>query len=309
MKLKILSFNLIVLAMLIYFFIPIDVAFAQTASVNIVAPALEGQSIQVGKEFQANIVINEDNAINAFDFVINYSKGKAQFLEVQKTNSIVDIWTNSGLNSPGQIFLSGAISKSFSGKGGLIAGLRFKTISPGNLNISFGQSNVYMADGTGAKARIETTPLSLYVVADSSAVENNGATNNITQSQTFENENSFAPAILDFQIIKNLADGATLASFKIQGESASSPPEMRIKKWFFWGNWQAVQNPAPLQSGVWAVELRVLNNNGQSGKTIYDFRVMFEKLLLLFLASVGFAALPVAVNKIYNYNKRRKVVL
>ena len=269
--------------------------FAENGKVYIV-PKLEGsQTAQVGVEFLAEVAIDKQTAINAFDFIIDYSKDKARFLGVDKTNSIADIWTNYYSNSPGQIFLSGAILKSFSGKGGLIAGLHFKAISPGILSISFAQSDVYAADGLGTKIKIESAPILLSITA-----------NNTTPTQTFKNDNFSAPAILDFQIIKNLADGSSLASFLLQNASSSDTAEMRIKKWFFWGDWRPVQNPALLPRDAWAVELKVSNSSGHSDKIIYDYGIIVRKLILLFSLALALLLLIGAGAKVYN--KRIKKV-
>ncbi len=293
MTLKILIFFVPV-----FLFLSVSSVFAENNSAYITAPLLQNMSIAAGSNFEADVMINEQNSVNAFDFIINYPKDKAQFLSVDKTNSIADIWTNSYSNSSGQIFLSGGISKSFSGKRGLIAGLRFKAINPGNLSISFSQSNVYAADGLGTKIKIESTPILLSVTAE-----------NTIPNQVFQNENSSVPTILDFQIIKNLADGFSLASFRIQNESPANPPQIRVKKWFFWESWHVAQSPTPLPNDAWAVELKVSNSSGEADKVIYDFGMMFKKLFLLLLGVAAFIALLIAIIKIYNYNKNSRAVL
>ena len=281
----------------ICFLFPLSFVFAQSEPAYFVSFSADNP-VRAGFEFEVSILTSQNKAINAFDFEISYPKDKVRFLGFNKANSMVDVWQNLYSNSSGKIFLSGGFLKPIAGEGKLIARLRFKALDFGDINIFFEKSELYKADGTGTLIRADSLPLSLLATE--------GGT--VAAIENVQAGSSLFPYILELEIIRDLADGSSLASFLIQGQ-ASSEPEMRVKIWLFWGDWHIVKNPVSVPSDAWAVQLRITEGDWRSDKVVYDYRVLARKLSLFFSAIISVVILFVAVFKIYIYNKRRKVVL
>lgn len=241
-------------------------------------------------DFSVSVLLDATQPINALDLEIIYPKDKLKFLSSNNTGSIVDIWqTPPVLLSNGHIRLVGGIFKSFLRENGLITKLSFKALNTGQPQLSFAQSNVYVADGKGTKLSLNA-PAATFFIAENAPL--------LSLSGILGKADNSPPKIVVEQT-KSLVDNALLIVFQaVDPDSGIKKIQMRVKKWLLFSPWQDVQNPVLYPPGAWNIEFRALSYAGlESIKSLSFPAELFKKILIsFFLISV----LVFIVIRVYN---------
>jgi hypothetical protein len=253
---------------------------------------LPSSSITPKSEFIVDVLLDTDTSINAVDLQIFYSSDKLKFLGFNNTGSIVDIWQGGPtLLRSGHIELTGGVLKSFSGIGGKIISMSFRANDIGEVKLFFERNNLYLANGQGTKILADISSLAMTIVE-------NGIKTVLPENKTID----FTPPGIFLNISKDPIQGNSLIIFEATDkESGIKIVEMRVKKWFSWGDWEIVENPVLYSSGVWQIELRATNNSNLTiTKSLTLSNVLFKKLSFVVLVFI-FVLLVLTV-----YNKYRR---
>jgi len=91
------------------------------------------------------------------------------------------------------------------------------------------------------------------------------------------------PSIEDIRVFKNPIDEALLLDFRVQDpESGIKTIAARFKKWLSWSDWKEISPPVALSQGIWQIEIKAVDNYGNSsGKTYTVKQEAFKKALLI----------------------------
>jgi hypothetical protein len=104
----------------------------------------------VGGTFSARIIVNtQGKPINAAEGSLTFNPRELQVLSVSKAGSIFNLWTSEPSFSAGTVSFSGGSPSGYTGAGGTVATVIFKTLAAGTLNVRFGSGSVLAADGQG----------------------------------------------------------------------------------------------------------------------------------------------------------------
>jgi len=110
-------------------------------------------SYTVGSLITLNIYISsEDQAINAASGVISFPQDKLEAVSLSKAGSIFNLWVQepSFSNSAGTVDFEGIVlNPGFTGSGGKILTITFKTKTTGNVPLSFFSGSILANDGKG----------------------------------------------------------------------------------------------------------------------------------------------------------------
>ena len=121
-----------------------------TASLSVSTSA---SSVKPGALVTVSVLLATSKAVNAFDLELIYPSTKIQPVSLNDNGSVVDLWqTKDWSGTPGKVSLVGGMGAPFVGTRGKIADLTFKALVAGSASISFGDTNVYYADGDGTAA-------------------------------------------------------------------------------------------------------------------------------------------------------------
>lgn len=148
MKSKIII-NLLALILLFLSLVPGEVS-AQEATFY-VSPS--NGAYRLGATFFVDVLINAQGiAINAAQTKIFFPSDKLEVVKISKQNSIFSLWPEEPVfsNSQGRISLLGGVpSPGFIGKGGKVISILFKTKSPGEAEVYFGNEKILANDPYG----------------------------------------------------------------------------------------------------------------------------------------------------------------
>ncbi len=241
-----------------------------------------------GSEFAVGVFVSSEKPVNAFDIEVSYSQGLIEFVNFNNNESIVQFWYKQPEMKDGVIHFEGGSPRAFTGQVGEIIKLNFRSLKDGTGKIFFKKTDVYYADGLGTLAQSKNSDLSVNISKDS--------------SQLIARENDSSPPIVsDIKVIKNPADGSRLGIFSASDkESGLKDTLVRSREWLSWDEWRDVTNPFRLTAGVWAFQLKAIDNKGNvSLKTIYIASVILLKLFYFLLLLILLLA-------IYYFIIRRK---
>ncbi|OGG64134.1 hypothetical protein A3C18_02605 [Candidatus Kaiserbacteria bacterium RIFCSPHIGHO2_02_FULL_54_11b] len=98
-----------------------------------------------GENFEVNLLVNSDVAINAVSVVLNFPTQNLKVLDVSKKNSDLNFWVEepsfSNTGTLGNIRLEGVIlNPGFTGTGGRIVSVTFQAVGEGRPSINVSQS-------------------------------------------------------------------------------------------------------------------------------------------------------------------------
>ena len=230
----------------------------------------------VGSTFTVQVLVQSDVAVNAFDLTLNYDPNIFEFNSFNTAHSIIDFWHSSPkVLAPGTIKLEGGSTRPFSGASGEIASIEFHTKAEGSATIALSNAQVYLADGKGTAVSSYASYLML-AIASSSPIVSVAEIKDETQP------------VLYAQVEKNPYDSAPLVVFQaIDKESGVQSVLMRSRAWISWDDWKPVSNPVALAGGVWALELKAVDNYGnQTVETMYIWNALIKKVLYILLGAV-----------------------
>ncbi|MDR3519474.1 MAG: cohesin domain-containing protein [Candidatus Pacebacteria bacterium] len=177
-------FNLIISVSLLIF----GARVASAASVSFSAPT----SVNIGDS--VDVTVNADSGgilVNSVELSIKYDPNVLYFAGYSDNSSVIKLWINPPSASNGEISLSGIIPGGVNGlydasKKGLspfpVVHLFFTAKNAGDTNLSFLDSKILEADGTG-------TPLAHDNFSTNITITNNGSSNISKQIQTTNTEN------------------------------------------------------------------------------------------------------------------------
>src|SRR3989344_9570128 len=225
---------------------------------------------------EVDIKIDAKAPVNAIEAEISFPKDQLEFVSSDNTGSVVDIWqAQPKLLPSGGVALSGGMFRPFTGEGGQVIKLNFRVLSGDGAKIIFTKESIYMADGKATLVEGDEARLFL-------------TTSYVNNSQTSDvKEEDATPPSLKLNLITNPALGERLVSFyAYDPESGIRNTEMRIRRWFFYGEWTGVDNPVPEPSGAWQMEVRAINNQGlASVRSVISAYNLLLKILALILAA------------------------
>jgi hypothetical protein len=106
----------------------------------------------VGNVFSDAVLVQTNGAsVNASDGQITFNPKELQVVQVNRNNSIFNLWTEepSFSNSAGTISFSGGSPTGYKGASGNIATITFKSLTAGTPKVNFKSGSILAADGLG----------------------------------------------------------------------------------------------------------------------------------------------------------------
>jgi hypothetical protein len=234
--------------------------------------------VPVNSYVTITVFIDSQKPVNAIEIGLVYP---ADILKPETFNdggTIVDLWQTRDWNKiSGKINLVGGILHSYSGTGGKIAKITFKTLKEGKAQISYGPVNIYYADGKGTKSipKLDTATIEVSLSAPK-------INSNITDEKT-------VPKFEFSKTVKNPNESNYLAVFDAKDSGSGIKMfQMRTMKWFSYGDWSEVSNPVAIPDGVWKYQISATSNSDLS--TTETFYINSEILIKIgsFLAGLVF---------------------
>ncbi len=145
--------NFFVFVSFIFVFFGVLPSVANAASLDL-SPATGIYGI--GDIFSVNIIVNSPDAgINAAEGILNFNAAQLQAISISKDDSIFNLWTiepafsNLQSGEQGIINFGGGATKSFQGKSGKIATVKFKALRESESRVNFSSGAILAADGLG----------------------------------------------------------------------------------------------------------------------------------------------------------------
>ncbi|MCX8016139.1 MAG: cohesin domain-containing protein [Patescibacteria group bacterium] len=255
-------------------------------------------------EFIVYVRVDSDKPLNAYDLIVQYPSELIKFKQFDKDNSIINIWKKIEVNNQNEIILQGGSIQPFVGENGQIIALIFEALKAGQENFVFKKAAAYLADGKGTMAdEIEIKNIPLYISQikiEGDNQENSGLV--VKQGPVIVKEDKIQPEILLFRIADNPFNSKEkFLIFETKDNSGMVKDFARVKKWFQWSDWYEITNPFGFSKNIWAIQFLAVDNFGNSNqRTVYFYRVLFEKLILIIIAILVIGLLV----KLF-YNKRR----
>jgi len=251
--------------------------------------------IELGAEFQVDLLVQTDQPVNAYSINFVYPANNLELIRIDNSKSIADVWRDSPrVFEGGRINFNGGGLEPFSGDGGLILSIIFKAIQLGEVRFNFEDSSLYLANGKGTKVEPSLDDLTIKIR------EGNGE----ILAQNVDNN----PPEVDFiSIIEDpITPDQRILSFKVKDEESGIKETLiRTKHWLWWDDFEEVPNSLALSKGAWAINFRVVDNQGNiSEKFIYDWKVFLKRILPILIVIIG--ALFLVINRI---RKPRKVII
>jgi hypothetical protein len=105
-----------------------------------------------GSTFSVRVVVNTNGKpINAADGVLSFNPKELSVVSVSRASSIFNLWTTEPTfsNGAGTVSFSGGTPTGYSGSGGTVMSVTFRTLSAGTPRVSVSSGSVLAADGQG----------------------------------------------------------------------------------------------------------------------------------------------------------------
>jgi hypothetical protein len=249
--------------------------------------------------FGVRILIDTANRpVNAYDVEVTYNADIADIESVDTSRSIVTVLPQPIKAAAGKIIIKGGSTSAFTGSAGELATVTLAPVAEGIVQFEVKKAVAYIADGSGAPLALAPGSLPLRVTQASFAV--------YQQSKVVASKGDVvAPSITVAAIEDNpLHYGERLLVF--QGSDTGTGVakyEARDRSWLLWSDWREAVNPYPVDRGVWAIQLRAIDNNGNATlATIYQFGAAIWKAVL------GLIIIAVVLGGLFTVRKKRSVV-
>ncbi len=107
---------------------------------------------KTGQIFTVNVVVNTSGVpVNAADGSLTFDPHELNVVAVNRTSSIFNLWTAEPTfsNSAGTISFSGGVPTGYTGAGGVVMSITFKSVTSGTAHVTIGTASVLAADGRG----------------------------------------------------------------------------------------------------------------------------------------------------------------
>lgn len=105
-----------------------------------------------GSTFTVTVVVNTDGkAINAADGTLSFNPRELTVVSVSRSSSIFSLWTSEPAfsNSAGTVTFSGGSPSGFTGGGGSVVSVTFRSLTSGAARVAIAGGSVLAADGRG----------------------------------------------------------------------------------------------------------------------------------------------------------------
>ena len=236
-------------------------------------------SYTVGKTFSTAVYVSSaDQAINAVSGVIRFPSDLLEVTSVSKSGSVLTFWVQepSYSNSNGEINFEGIVmNPGFTGTGGKIITITFKTKTAGVANLSLGSGSVLANDGQGtniinslgtARFNIEAKQVGPAAPEGETPSESVGTPPAPKiESSTHPDPNAwYANNNPEFSwvLAKDITSASLLVSNKPQDvPSINYTPAISSK------------SLAGIDDGAWYLHIRLRNKLGWGGTTHYRFQI------------------------------------
>ena len=128
---------------------------------------------KTGQTFTVNLVVNTAGVpVNAADGSLTFDPRELSVVAVGRTSSIFNLWTAEPAfsNAAGTISFSGGVPTGYTGAGGVVMSITFKSLTSGTARVAISSASVLAADGRGTNvltgmsggtftlAAVESTP-------------------------------------------------------------------------------------------------------------------------------------------------------
>ena len=256
------------------------------------------ENLITNQEFEVKLLLYTDQPLNAYAIKFMYPKNLVELIGFNDAGSIIDIWqTQPQVSQNGDISLKGGSIKPLTSGEGLITTIKFKTLTPGKGEIIFDKSNVYLANGKGTEVIPGTENFSFNVI------ESPGG----TSIEELKSVDKTPPAIEKLSVIEDpINTNQKLLSFIVKDNiSGIEKVYYQTKSWLRWSEIKPALNPTAFSTNIWAVNFRVVDNQGNiSTQTIYDWPVFMKKVfpIIIFLMVMFF----IVINRI---RKSKKAII
>ena len=274
----------IILGFVLIEFIFGSLASAATPTIRFEIP--RGKST-VGSEFIFSVLLDTDQSVNAYVIDFAYNPEFLSVKEIDDSGSIIDIWQEQPrTSSDGVVSIRGASIKPFLGERGKIVSFRFLALKEGVMPIIL-RGLLYAADGSGTE--LEPIVQNVDIVIGPAS-----------ESQSIQLVPDNSPPDIANGLLSDdpFNTDRKLLSFSVRDvDSGVRDVLARSLILFSWGDWQSTNNPVALDSRVWAVDLKAVDNQGNIMiLRVYDWSSFFRyilplclilSLLILFLINIG----------------------
>ncbi len=254
------------------------------------------REVGVGSEFSLKVLVDSDQALNAYAFTINYPSEFFELIYLNDSGSILDVWRDRPqVFEKGPVTFSGGSLTPFSGSQGVLLTFNLKALKEELIEFSFGDSKVYLANGKGTEVSPVKRSFKLNVVS--------GQTSSFKEKVSDREPPSIQKLVL---IPDPIVPQRKLASFLVKdSESGVKEAQILYRRWLWWEGPIRAQNPTALPLSAWAVKVVVQDNLGNvSESTIYDWTAFLSHTFLIFL--IVLFLLGVVINRAI---RRKKAII
>lgn len=259
-----------------FFFVSAGTAFSAEPRIYFDFPE---ETIAPESPFRVQLFIEStDEPINAVSATFSYSPDVLELESINTASSVIDIWTEeTGMKEAGIITLEGGAREPFEGEDGVFAELVFRGKSLGTAQISLEEGTLYIADGSGTPAPVSRA-IAFVSVAEDGRVLAEGDIPDTNPPELRETELSINP----------LSGERIIAFTAGDNESGVRETSARFRTGFFWSPWESVATPVHIEDGVWAAQVRAVDNYGNAASvTKYvPSEIIWKILLIIALVSV-----------------------
>lgn len=143
------------------------VSLPQLGAAAVLSPSVSVTTAALGSVITVDVLLDsQGDVINAVEAVLRYDPNQLLALDLSRGKSFLTLWAEEPhLVRPGEIALVGGIPDGSLVVGGNVVSVTFKTLRAGPVMVQVDstRSGVYLHDGFGSPASLETPPLSLTV--------------------------------------------------------------------------------------------------------------------------------------------------
>lgn len=107
---------------------------------------------KTGQTFTVNVLVNTAGApVNAADGTVSFNPSELSVIAVSRASSIFNLWTSEPAfsNAAGTVTFSGGVPTGYTGAGGVVMSITFKSNTSGTARVSIATASVLAADGRG----------------------------------------------------------------------------------------------------------------------------------------------------------------